>query len=50
MTNFALDCELATKDFMMARIHNLMEQSDQTDTVDVKANRFVGDEKVSSPP
>ena len=26
VTNFSLDCGLATKDFAMARIHNLMEQ------------------------
>ena len=44
VTNFALDCELATKDFMMTRIHMLMEQSDQTDAVVVKRNRFKGDE------
>jgi hypothetical protein len=31
VTNFALDCELTTKDFMMTRIHSLMEVSDQQD-------------------
>ena len=44
VTNFALDCELTTKDFMMTRIHMLMEQSDQTDAVVQKRNRFKGDE------
>ena len=46
VTNFALDCGLATKEFAMSRVHSLMEVSDQTDAVVVKANRFVGDEKV----
>jgi hypothetical protein len=44
VTNFALDCELPTKDFMMTRIHSLMEVSDQTDAEIVKRNRFKGDE------
>jgi hypothetical protein len=46
VTNFALDCELTTKDFMMSRVHTLMEQSDQKDAVAKKAGRFEGDVKV----
>ncbi len=44
VTNFALDCDLATKDFMMTRIHSLMEVSDQQDAKKVMAGRFKGDE------
>ena len=43
VTNFALDCGLATKEFMMSRIHVLMEQSDQSDAKKVMAQRFEGD-------
>jgi hypothetical protein len=48
VTNFALDCGLASKEFPMARIHSLMEVSDALDAVVVKADRFVGDEKVDT--
>ena len=49
VTNFALDCGLAAKDgpigsWTMARIHMLMEQSDQSDAKKVMAGRFKGDE------
>ena len=44
VTNFSLDCGLATKEFMMARIHNLMEQSDQSDATKVMHQRFQGDQ------
>ena len=47
MTNFSLDCDLPTKDFMMTRIHTLMEVSGQSDTVEVKTNRFVGDTRTT---
>ena len=42
LTNLALDCGLATKDFMMTRIHSLMEVSDQTDAKKVMHQRFKG--------
>ena len=48
VTNFALDCELPTPQFMMTRIHTLMEISDQGDAKTEKLNRFVGDEKVET--
>ena len=44
VTNFSLDCDLPTKDFMMTRIHTLMEVSDQTDAKKVMAGRFKGDQ------
>ena len=47
VTNFSLDCQLPTKDFVMTRIHSLMEVSDQSDAVEVKTGRFVGDTRTT---
>lgn len=44
VTNFST-ASSATKDFMMSRIHNLMEQSDQSDAQKVMHQRFQGGTK-----